>query len=395
MQKDLTVIRARGQILPPMWSGSIYYWFYWSMVAVYAPFLNVYLTDLGLSGVQIGLLAAILPFMTLVLAPFVSAWADRHSRRLRLLQGLFVLWAIILLFWRLPTAFAPIFLLMVLEGAIRSPTMPIGDSVVARMLSRRHLDYGRARLWGSLGFALFTVAAGVLWDRVGFGFMFVGAAFMALPVILVTGKLEEGTAVSPQARRPARALLEDRGLLTLFVVAFLAGAALIVTFLFGGIYIIQLGGNQTYVGLLFGLSALAEAPVMQRSAIILRRTGVPGGLLLSIIIITLTLIGHALAWSPAVMVVASVLKGVGYALFVVASIDLVTTRAPAEWASTAQSMLYAAQIGLAPLLASPISGYIIDKWGGAVLFGVVTSWSLLAVFILVYAIRRGWFNQAA
>ena len=399
MIKELVAQNVRLHILPPAWSGSLYYWFYWSLVAVYAPFLNVYLREIGLSGVQIGVLVSLLPLMSLVAAPILSAWADRHQRRKFLLTAAFVCWGIVLLFYRLPTLFAGFFVLMAFEAFVRSSTTPVGDSLISRMVERHQLDFGRVRLWGSLGFGLTTIAMGIVWDRTGFTPMFFAAALMVLPMLYFTGQLEEETAAaenpvqeSPaQERPPLRQLLQDRGLLTLILVALLVGAALIVTFLFAGIYMVNLGGNQTYVGLLFGLSALAEVPVMLRQSHITRRLGAPQTLLLSIVIISVAIGGHAAAWSPLVLVISSIIRGFGYGLFTVGLIQLVNLRTPLAWSSTGLALTSASMVGLAPLLTSILSGYIYDSWGGRTLFAVVMSWAIMGALVMLLAIKKRWF----
>ncbi len=397
MHKETAVMQTRSQFLPPIWSGSLYYWFFWSFFAVYLPFLNNYFHDLGLSGVQIGILVSLAPLMSLIAAPFLSAWADRNERRKFLLFIALACWGLVLLLLRLPAAFLGFFVLMTIEAFVRSPTIPIGDGLVSRMVERHRLDFGRVRLWGSLSFAITSISMGVLWDRVGFAPMFFMAAMFVLPVLFLTGQLEEETAVAPQnkafqSRAPLRQLLQDRGLLTLIVTAFLVGAALIATFLFSGIYMVNLGGNQTYVGLLFGLSALAEVPVMQRHSVITRRLGAPQTLLLSIVLISASIGGHAAAWSPNVLLLAAIVRGFGYGLFTVGLTQLTNMRTPPEWSATALTLVNASMIGLAPLLANTFSGFIFDAWGARNMFMVVMSWGIMGAFVMLFAIKKGWFE---
>lgn len=399
MHKETAVVQTRPQFLPPLWLGSLYYWFFWSFFAVYIPFLNNYFSELGLTGFQIGLLVSLSPFMSLIAGPFLSAWADRNNRRKFLLFIALLCWGAILLLLRLPTAFLGFFVLMTFEALVRSPTGPVGDGLVSRMVERHHLDFGRVRLWGSLSFALTTMAMGVLWDRMGFGPMFIVAALAVLPVLFFASQLEEGhvtltsseQAVTAQSRSPMRQLLRDRGLLAIITVAFLVGAALIITFFFSGIHMVNLGGNQTYVGLLFGLSALAEVPVMQRQSIISLRLGAPQTLLLSIMIIVVAIGGYAIAWSPNVLLMASIVRGFGYGLFTVGLIQLTNLRTPPQWSSTALSLVSASMVGLAPLLTSVISGFVFDAWGARTMFFVVMSWAALGAIVMLLGIKKGWF----
>ena len=58
-----------------VWSKAFYFCYY-AAAAALLPFLALHFDDLGLSGRQIGFLAGIIPLVSLVGAPFWSAFAD-------------------------------------------------------------------------------------------------------------------------------------------------------------------------------------------------------------------------------------------------------------------------------------------------------------------------------
>ena len=383
--------RLARRPLPPATIGSAYYGFFWPMVAIYAPYFNVYLLELGFSGAQIGLLAAVFPLFALVVAPALSALADRRGWRLRLLQISLVGWAAVLLLYPFLSGFAAFLLLVIVESAMRSPSLPIADGVIARMATRHRLNYGDMRLWGSFGFAAVSILSGMIWQQVGYRVMFVAAAVAVLPALVVARKLEEGELAVGNGRRSILFLAQDKGLLILYVSAFLLGMALFSTFIFGGVFITQLGGSETHIGLLFGLSALAEVPIMRRSGMIIQRLQGPQTLLLAMFILVIGLLGFALAWSPWMLILAGVVKGIGYGLLFVVLVQLLNERAPEGWSSTAQSVFQAAFLGLAPLLTSALSGYIYDVWGGGLLFGLMTAVIGLSLILLLLAMRQNWF----
>lgn len=376
----------------PALMGSMYYWFYWSFIAIYDPFLNVYLAQLGLSGLHLGLLATILPILMLLYSPVVSALADRRGRRLRFLQFLLASWSIVLLLFAVPRTFWGVLPLFITLAVARTPTMPIGDSVIARMSGKHQLNYGSLRLWGSIGFAAFSILSGIVWQQTGFAPMFGVAAVAAVPCILITARLEEGPISLDTAHPSMRYLLQDKGLVILLIIAFLAGIPIVDTYIFGSIAMRNIGGSEMHMGLMFGLAALAEAPMMFASDIVMRRLHGPRTLSLSLLIMGLALVGHALAIAPWMLVMASVGKGIGYGLFIITLVRLVDERA-GIWASTAQSMMNAALVGLAPLLTSSISGYVFDQWGGSVLFAGCSIPLFAGVLILAWVQQRGWLSQ--
>lgn len=385
--------RVPHRRLSPLWLGSLFYWFYWTFIAAYDPFLNVYLSqELGLSGFEIGVLAIFGPLTALLFAPVISAIADGRGWRLPLLQLTLIGWVISLLLFRWPQTFWGMIPVMLLLAIFRSPTAPIGDSLIAQMSATHRLSYGSMRLWGSLGFALMSIAGGIAWQRFGYAPMFFLAAGLAVPCILLITRLEDRSPVQRQTAGSARLLLRDPGLVTLFAIAFLAGVSLISTYIFGGIFMEELGGGRVYVGLMFGLSALTEVPVMFASGRIMDRLTAPRTLFLSLLFIALAVYGHAVSHTPGVLLVAAIVKGVGYGLFFVTIIYLINERTPDEWKATAQSIMGACFVGLAPLFSSAISGYVFDHWGGRVMFAGTASFTLIAIAWMAVALARHWLS---
>ena len=377
----------------PLVLGSLFYWFYWSFVAAYDPFLNVYLAnERGLSGFEVGVLAIFNPLMAILLGPYLAALADRRGWRLRMLQIALIGWIVALLLLRQPQTFWGFMPVMLLLAAFRSPTSPIGDGLIAQMAVSRRLSYGSMRLWGSLGFALVSIVCGMAWQRLGYGWMFYAAAVTAVPCVLLISHLEEQPVRDRQPSGSAWLLLRDPGLLTLFAISFLSGVSLISTFIFGGIFMTDLGGTRSYVGLMFGFSALAEVPIMRASDNLMRRFGAPKILLAALVVIATAVYGHALARTPNFLLAAATLKGVGYGLFFVITVYLINQRTPDGWKSTAQAIMGACLVGLAPLFSSALSGYVFDRWGGQVMFAGTASFTLVAIVLMVLALARGWLN---
>ncbi|MCA9918757.1 MAG: MFS transporter [Anaerolineales bacterium] len=375
----------------PATIGSAYYGLFWPMVALYAPFFNVYLLSLGFSGTQMGILAAVFPLFALGVSPTLSALADQRGWRRQLLQVSLLGWALVLLLYRFPTSFVPMLLLVILESAMRSPVMPLADGLIAHMAVRHRLNFGDMRLWGSLGFAAVSIISGIIWQRIGYSIMFVAAAIAVLPALFISRQLEEGEVAVGNGRRSARFLAQDKGMVILIVSAFFLGIALFGTYIFIGVYIKHLGGTDTHIGLLFGLSALAEAPIMRYSGAIIQKLQGSRALLLAMVLLFFATLGNALAWSPVSLIAFNVIRGIGYGLFVVVMVQVLNERAPEGWNSTAQAIFQAAFFGLAPLLTSPINGKIYDLWGGSLLFGLMTAVIGLSIILLLLAMRQDWF----
>jgi MFS family permease len=263
--------------------------------------------------------------------------------------------------------------------------------MITGMSVRHGLSFGRMRMWGSAGFALVSILGGYLWTQVGYNPMFGIAILLALPVIFLSGKLESGPVVNSQTRTAITDLLRDPGLVTLFVVSFLMGAAMLSTYIFGGIYMASLGGSESMMGLMFGLSALVEVPVMHYSGNIIDRLTSTHTLWLSLLILTLSIFGFVLSSTPAMLVMTGLVKGVGFGLFAVTLVRLIDERSPDEWKSTAQAISSVCLFGLSMLLTSALFGYLFDNFGGVTMYGVATMMGITAVILMGVAIFKNWF----
>ena len=379
----------------PSARGSLFYFTYWSAVAVYIPFINVHFAQFGLSGSQIGLLNAFMPLVTLTIAPALAALGDRTGKRVRILTLSLLGMALALLLLTLPRSFVGLIPLMALLALGRSPVGPISDSLIARMAVRHRIDFGAMRLWGSLGFALIALGIGALWQRIGYDWMFLLSAILLIPVLLAANQLQEGPVIERSARRPFRDVTHDRGLMVILGATFLVGGTLGMDGAFQGIYVNYLGGGGFLVGALFGISAFSELPAMRFATALARRLGAPATLLLTYSLLALNYLGFALAPTPLLLIPLTILKGVGFGIYFVNTVRLIDERTPPEWASTIQAVMNAGAAGLAPLVGSLLGGVLIDLFGPRAIYIACLVGVALAIFTLGSATARGVFRSPA
>lgn len=376
----------------PAITGSLFYLFFFLALGAMIPFLNVYYLELGFTGQQIGWLSILFPLMTLLLATPISTQADKHHRRVWATQIAVAGLAIMVFLYRFPTSFAGIFLIALLFSICASPIMSIGDSLIARMAARRHLNFGKMRLWGSIGFASSAWIFGILWERTGFLPMFLVGALFLVVLIFVTGRLEEVSSKSHQETGSFLQLFQDRGLVLLVITIFLAGIALNMSITFEGIYIQSLGGSGLLIGLMAAFSAYAEIPTMLFASRIGERFRGGGAIILAYGLLILSYAGFVLFPNPNILPVFAVLKGLGVGLFIPNVIQIITHRTPEKWAATAQSLNTIAFFGIAPLVSGPLGGYIYDTFNATSIF-IVSIFTLgCAIVILWVTVARGKLN---
>jgi MFS transporter, PPP family, 3-phenylpropionic acid transporter len=334
----------------------------------------------------------------LVVAPFITAVADRTNRRVTILQlaSLLVALSMLPLAFTSQTGFTFFFVIMLVQALFRSPLVPLSETIISHMATNHGLNFGSLRLWGSLAFAAMAILGGWLWDSWGYALMFLVTAVLILPSIWLAGRLEEAPRPLHHASHNHKspfALLSLRGLTPLLIVTFLAGIPLALSFNYDGLYIQALGGNDIYAGLMFGLAALSELPAMQFSQTLSRRTSPSHTLLVGLSLLLVAMIGYTFSPTPTVLLAFAVMRGLGFGFFLISAIQLVQEISPSEWSSTTQSLRNASTFGLSALLAAPLGGWLLDNFGAPVIYLVASVLLSLALLVLVAAMRGGVFRE--
>lgn len=371
--------------ISPLLRGALFYSGFWGVIGSYEPFLNVYLVGLGLSGTQIGILGGLLPLMTLIFAPVVSRYADLHARRVPLLTLMLACLAVSIFLLSFPHRFILILPFMLFVALFRSPVAPLGDSLLARMASRYNVDYGRMRLWGSFTFAIISILFGFVWEMIGFSSMFFIASLLFIFVVYFALLLEETPVVIHAVAKPWEMIKGKPKLLATLAATFLVGASLQIAIVFGAIYMKYLGGNDIMVGMLVGLSAFSELPTMHFGDAILRRLGGKKTLLVAYAILMIAFFSFARVRTPLLLLVANMVKGLGFGLFFVGTVIFLDRQVPEKWSSTIQAAMNAGAFGLAPLIASPFGGVIWDRLGPEMVFLACSVIILLAGIVLFFS----------
>lgn len=137
------------------------YFFYFMSVGVSMPFFSPYLRGLGLSGRQIATILAIAPLLNMGVPLFWAWTADRTRRHARILSaiclGAFCGYAPLLV----ARTFWPVLGSYLVFGVFSVGIGSLVDSVaIARV--RQGEDYGRIRVWGSVGYMASAIGVGAL-----------------------------------------------------------------------------------------------------------------------------------------------------------------------------------------------------------------------------------------
>jgi PPP family 3-phenylpropionic acid transporter len=364
----------------PLRLAALFYFIYFGAAGIYLPFINLYFDKIGLSGREIGLLAAMPPLLGFGAGPLWGALGDRFHIHRRLLP-IAVFGAIVptLLFLRARDAVS-LAVLVALAAIFSGPVVGLIDSAVLDLVHGTARTYGGIRWWGSLGFTVFTWITGYVLKLFGLEWMFFGyALLLALAGVAALGLPARRQVWHLSYQASLGQLVRQRPLLLFMCATFLIGATLAAMYAFYPLYMIGLGGNPAWLGLAAAISAATEMPVLFYSGRIFRRFGLRKSLMLACLLFFVRWGTLAIVTTPVPALLTSLLHGLTFAVFLSGSVAFVETRTPAGLHATAQAMFNAVFFGFGAALGALGGGLLYDAVGARGLFGVTAVMALVAV----------------
>jgi PPP family 3-phenylpropionic acid transporter len=363
------------------------YFLYYAALACLVPFMSLYYQQKGLSGGQIGVLAGLIPLITLASSPFWSGIADAtHRHRAVLLLTIAGLVGSVFGLL-LADGFVGLLLAVIAYAFFVGPIVPIIDNAVLNILGEGRSDYGRVRLWGSVGWGLAALFLGPLLERGGLAWSFYGFfLFMSLNFI-ASARLPMIISGVRQTYSTSLGILlgKSRFLLLLFVaLVFGINLGVLLSFLF--LYVDELGGSRTIMALSLTVTTLSEIPFWFLSAVMLRRLGVTKMIVISLAATALRMFALAAIQDPWLILPISLLHGPMFAIMWAAGVAEADASAPAGLGATAQGLFSAASLGLGAALGGFLGGPTYEALGFPALFNIL-GWLTIATILIFVGFR--------
>ena len=344
-------------------------WLPWIYGASYAglgaliPYLALMLQERGITGWSLAAALAVLPISRLCVGPIWSVLSDMFQAATWLLRigAVFSLVGAIWL-WATESADAVwVVAAMVVLSIGRAPCGPVLDGLTVQTMRRYGPGaYGRVRRWGSVGFMVSALLVGWLADYTTVRPMdvvvMVAAAFvgltMAMPRMGSVQRVPIGTALKTLSR--------DAHVWLVLVAAALHFSAHVGSTSFLAVHFDALGYGTTWPGIALALGVAVEVVVMSYSDKLLARWS-PAVVLLGVVgIAWVRWWGMSHTTEGWVLVLLQGMHGITFGAFWIAGVALVSQRAPAQIATSAQGLLAAAVGGVGSAMGMVGSSLIVD-----------------------------------
>ncbi|MGE0723640.1 MAG: MFS transporter [Alphaproteobacteria bacterium] len=335
-----------------------------AVIGLRTPYWPLWLEGRGLGPGEIGLVLAVGSWMQVAAAPWVASRVDRRGERRRVLVILATAATLGYASFALADGLVAILCIAAFTAACFTPVIPLGDNLAMIAVARHGVDYGRARLWGSItfiaassigGVAIAGVSERVLWLMIAAVAM-VALAAAALPDLRTTRQRQPGKGM--------RLLLGDRRFATFLVAGACLQASHAMVYGFGTIHWQSAGNGPAIVGLLWAEAVLVEIVFFAYGRHALRRAGPAGLLALGGIAGILRWPALAASADPWVLVLTQPLHALTFGAAHLGAMSFIAAAVAPERSATAQSLYSAVASGIAFGIAMPLAGRLYGAFGG-------------------------------
>jgi MFS transporter, PPP family, 3-phenylpropionic acid transporter len=360
-----------------------FYFLYFAALGITLPFLPAYFKSLSLSASQIGVLLALPPLLSLFAPPWWGQLADRSGRADRVLKVIALGSTLCFAAFLWAERFASLLVAMGCYAFFTSSVTPLVDSLALQRVALFGGSFARIRLFGSLGFVLSSSAFGLVAsavDRLTIVVAFCLLCGQFLWSLTLQARRSPGVLLGPFS---GLRLISDRDLAAFLVATclhWIACSPFNVTF---SIHVQALGLAPAVVGLSAGLGVLTETIVMYAYPRFANLFTPRQLLLWSFLASAFRWAGLGLVRRPELIVLLSLLHGLTFGAFYVASVAFVSGRVWEDLRASGQALFASVTFGLGGLIGYLSSGVGYDAMGGQRLFSVAAAVELAAAALIL------------
>ncbi|HTP02168.1 MAG TPA: major facilitator superfamily domain-containing protein 6 [Anaerolineales bacterium] len=369
------------------------YFGYFMALGALSPYISLYYQRGGLSGMEIGFLAALILVASSLAAIPWGIVADRFGlhRRILILGFLF---AAAFIFLLSHTSDFRLMVPLVLGYAVFvAPIVPLLDSTAVGVAHGQGVSFGEIRVGGSVGWIISVWLVGILIQRMNIQWLFL--AYVACMLLTLMYALlrptQMGSVQMPQWDwDKLRSLLTERSVALFLASTFLVMVANGAVQNFFSLYMDGIGATESLIGVAWAVAAISEIPMMMYSGRLIGRIGSTGLLKLSFSVYAVRWLLFSFIHDPMWALALQMLHGLSFAAFLTAGVTYLNERTPAGLGTTAQSIFSVVSYGLAAFVGALAGGYLYDHGSMTVFFRVFGAVTIAGLLLFWVSSARPW-----
>ncbi len=337
--------------------------------SLFSPYISSYYTSRGMSESQIGALSAVIPLCYLLIQPFWARISDRTGKRRRVLLFLCAGCAAAVLLFLKAESFSQFMIVVFIYSVFFSALLPLSDALTMREAERKKADFSRIRMSGTLCYALVVVVSG-FYLKNHLRMMFIIDSIAVLIFLFCCATLKGGDTEKKvyivkkdyEKKNKHEQLFRSKMIIVVLICAFALQLSLNYHGTFLGVYLLDLGHNQSLIGVMHCISALSEVPALLVIRKLYRKFR-PETLLVAAVLLGAARLTLAASGWIVLLLAEQLLQGVSFMICYLTCVTFINEQVQKERISEGQSMLSLAQNGLGAICGTLIGGVVAQNLG--------------------------------
>ena len=335
--------------------------------AFWRVYYNIFLLDdVGLSGSQIGTINGIIQFSIFFIVTFWSMVADKRGIRPTLRIVVFFC-AILMYFLGEVYSYWVLLIYIPILTIFYHPVGPLTDALATEFAKvTGTYSFGALRLWGSVGWALASIIAGIAFKttNIPLKYIFLASGVLYIAVIpFLTTRNKKRTFKPNFQPLKLNDLFGNRPLMLLSILIVLYGIVCSPVHAYLNLYFNELNAGNDIVGFAYAIMAASEIPMFLIGSKLLKKYGADKVILVAIVTMLFRFIFYGFMPTPTVALIICVFQGITLPFFVIGIVDYLQRLLPEGRHATAQSIIWGLFLGVGQASGNLLIGGFIDTIG--------------------------------
>ena len=370
----------------PYWRLAGVYFFYFAYLGAFAPYFSLYLSSLGIAATGIGVIMS-LPQLVRIFAPHLWGWlADRGGHRLRVARICTAIGTAIYCGLFVAQGVEALIAVVLLMSFFLSAALPQVEVTTLSHLGERSAEYGRVRVWGSLGFIAAVLAVGYALDWLPEAVLL----WIMLAILIGVAALLMLVPEAPRVDQahdhvPIGHVIRDPQVVALILACALMAVAHGPYYTFYSLYLVDHGYTKGAVGWLWSVGVICEIAIFFWMAHLFRRFTLRQVLIASFALAAIRF--AIIAWCADylwLLLVAQTLHAASFGSFHAAALGYVHRFFSGRHQARGQAIYTSLSFGVGGTLGGLYAGYAWQHFGAGITFSGAALCAAAGMLILWY-----------
>ena len=356
-------------------------------VAVFT-YYNLYFKSIGLTSSEIGTINSIAKAVALLSLPLWGILSDYYKANKKLLMVTVSGALISSLLFLTVDGFWLIVLIMTMFLTFFLSSVPLADAQLLGHLGEDSKQYGKYRIWGSIGYTAVVAGVGYFIEKTAAVNIFYLSGIVYLATLVIIPKLpSEDVSIEVGSLKKFKNLFHKQNLMVFILFTFFINLTFETNNIYFPIYVVDHGGKEFLIGSALMIAAASEMLTFYFSEEIMEHFKIKYIFLVSALAFSFRWLILSQFPLAAVFLVSQLLHSITFGLFHVTAVNYINELCGDRFKATGQN-LYATAKGISGIIGSFIGGFIYQQLGGNTLYLYLSLIALGAGTIYFMMIRK-------